>query len=256
MTNKKKKTKSIVLVKPAELSLSPEVLISQAIKKGATVDTLERLLAMRNQLKKEKAEEAYHTAMAEFQAECPIIKKKKRVNNKDGSKRYSYAPLESIVEQVKPLIQKYGFSYTIDAKVETEWVEAICKVVHKFGHNESGSFKIPIDTEAYMSQPQKFAAALTFAKRYAFCDAFGILTGDDDNDAQDDTQIDNEKKPLKLSDKPTIATTISGIRTSEDITALNKANKAIQGSDNYTETQKRTLLSAIEERLKELKNEK
>ena len=28
------------------------------------------------------------------------------------------------------------------------------------------------------------AAAQTFAKRYAFCNAFGILTGDDDNDAQ------------------------------------------------------------------------
>jgi ERF superfamily. len=34
-----------------------------------------------------------------------------------------------------------------------------------------------------MSDTQHVAAALTFAKRYAFTNAFGIMTGDDDNDA-------------------------------------------------------------------------
>ena len=49
-----------------------------------------------------------------------------------------------------------------------------------------------------MSQTQVEAAALTFAKRYAFCNAFGILTGDEDTDAkrptgdQDSQQITNQ----------------------------------------------------------------
>ena len=238
--------------KSKEIQLSPESLISQAIKSGATVDTLERLLAMRNQLKNERSEEAYNTSMAEFQSDCPVIKRNKRVNNKDGSKRYSYAPLESIVKQVKPLIQKHGFSYTIDAKVDDLWVEAICKVVHKFGHSESGSFKIPIDPESYMTQPQRFASALTFAKRYAFCGVFGILTGDEDNDAQ---YIGNDK-PKKSSDKPNIATTIAGIRTSKDVAALDKVHKGINKSKNYSKAQKNTIMVAIEERLIELKSEK
>jgi hypothetical protein len=38
-----------------------------------------------------------------------------------------------------------------------------------------------------MSQTQVEAATLTFAKRYAFCNAFGILTGDEDIDAQPET---------------------------------------------------------------------
>ena len=33
-----------------------------------------------------------------------------------------------------------------------------------------------------MSDSQKYAGALTFAKRYAFCNAFGILTADEDID--------------------------------------------------------------------------
>jgi hypothetical protein len=35
-----------------------------------------------------------------------------------------------------------------------------------------------------MNEPQRFASALTFAKRYAFCNAFGILTGDEDDNAE------------------------------------------------------------------------
>ena len=35
-----------------------------------------------------------------------------------------------------------------------------------------------------MSDSQVVAAASTFSKRYAFCNAFGILTGDEDNDGQ------------------------------------------------------------------------
>ena len=41
---------------------------------------------------------------------------------------------------------------------------------------------MPIDKDGFMNTPQKFASALTYAKRYAFCNAFGILTADEDDD--------------------------------------------------------------------------
>ena len=62
------------------------VLISQAIDKNASVQTMERLLAMRRELKAEYAREAYDNAMSAFQAECPIIKKTKNVFTKTGKK--------------------------------------------------------------------------------------------------------------------------------------------------------------------------
>ena len=55
---------------------SPEYLISQAIEKGASVETMEKLLAMRTQLKQEWAKEQYYIAMAKLQAEMPIIENK------------------------------------------------------------------------------------------------------------------------------------------------------------------------------------
>jgi hypothetical protein len=160
------------------------LLIAQAIDKNVNVETMEKLLAMRTQLKSEWARDQFHVALAAFQAACPIIKKAKEVMNKDGkSVRYRYAPLDSIVTQVKDLLKEHGFNYRTDAKIEGRSVEAFCIVTHNAGHSERSSFLVPIDPEAYMSDAQKFAAALTFAKRYAFVNSFGILTADEDTDS-------------------------------------------------------------------------
>jgi len=56
-------------------------------------------------------------------------------------------------------------------------------VHHDAGHEEESSFSVPIDTESFMNAPQKVGSARTFAMRYAYCNAFGILTSDEDDDA-------------------------------------------------------------------------
>jgi hypothetical protein len=181
-------TKKNTLVKQSSPSpmtaLDVQVLIAQAIDKNVPVETMEKLLSMRMQLKAEWAKEQYHEALAAFQAEMPILKKTKIVMNKDGkTERYRYAPLDSIVTQLRSLIEKHGFSYRIEAGIDGRVVNATCAVTHTAGHSESSSFAVPIDPDAYMNEAQKYAAALTFAKRYAFCDSLGVLTGDQDDDA-------------------------------------------------------------------------
>ena len=195
MKNKKHRIekKAVVKIEPRNLN-SAETLIAKAIDNKVPVETMERLLVMRRELKQEKAKESFDRDLANFQGECPVINRTKIVKNKDGSKRYAYAPLESIVEQTKKLFQKYGFSYTVDTQVDSNFVTAICTVTHEQGHCQTSRFKIPIQSDAYMTKPQTFAAALTFGKRYAFCNAFGILTGDEDNDAIS-TVMDTTKPP-------------------------------------------------------------
>jgi hypothetical protein len=163
-----------------------EGLLSKAVDAKAAVEVLERLAVMRREMKAEAAKEGYDRAMADFQAECPVIKKEEAVMNKDRTKgeRYRYAPLDAIVTQTKGLLRKHGFSYTLTAEVEDKWVTAVVRVKHTLGHMEESKFKVPIDPESYMNAPQRFASALTFAKRYAFCNSFGILTGDGDDDAR------------------------------------------------------------------------
>jgi len=160
-------------------------MVQRAIDKGVPVETMERLLAMYEKLQARQAKAEFDRALAAFQAECPTIQKTKKVMNKDGrSVRYQYAPLEVIVQQVKGLLEKHGFSYTVDAEVEPGLVRATCKATHQAGHSQTSSFSVPIDKDAYMNPAQQCASALTFAKRYAFVNAFGILTGDEDDDSQ------------------------------------------------------------------------
>lgn len=185
------------IVEPAECATSAEALISQAIQKNVPVETMERLLAMRRELKAEYAKEEYDKAMSAFQAECPIIEKTKVVMNKDGrTVRYKFAPIESIVKQVQPFLKKHGFSYSINAKVNGG-ITIVCKVTHEAGHSEISEFSVPIEKDAYMNEQQKVASASTFAKRYAFCNAFGILTGDEDDDSQTSGQPQAPQQPQR-----------------------------------------------------------
>lgn len=156
-----------------------EAVFRLAVEKGGGADTLERLMAIRREVKAEQAKAAFDMALAAFQSECPVIKK-----TKAGPKNaYHFAPLDEIVEQTKALRAKHGFSHQITTETSNGKVKAICKVTHRDGHFDTAVFEAPIDQRnAMQSDPQKYAAALTFATRYAFRSAFGIVTGDDDND--------------------------------------------------------------------------
>ena len=180
-----------------------EVLISQAIDKGSPIDTLERLMALRKEVLAEKAREAFNAAMAAFQDECPVIEKTKVVRTKSGAEAYKYAPIESIVSQVKGVIQKHGFRYSTTMKLGEKTVTVFCRVVHHLGHEEVSEMEVPIsEGTQIMSKSQVVAAASTFAKRYAFLNAFGIMTGDEDNDAAKQEEPQAKAAPAKETPKP------------------------------------------------------
>lgn len=162
-----------------------ESMIALAITEKLPVDSMERILAMRRELKSEWAKEQYDKAMAAFQADCPTIEKTKEVKTNTGTLAYKYAPIESIVAQVKGLLQEHGFSYSTQMELKENGVRVIVRVTHASGHSEESPMEVPFGNKTnVMSQTQVVAAAQTFAKRYAFCNAFGILTGDEDNDAK------------------------------------------------------------------------
>jgi hypothetical protein len=164
-------------------------LIAQAIEKNTPVETMERLLAIAKDMKAEWAKEQFTKAMAAFQAECPTIEKTKEIYTNDGKLAYKYAPLESIVEQVKEALQRNGFSYSTNMELLETGVKVFVKATHISGHSEVTEMNVPLGGKTkIMSDTQQVAAAQTFAKRYAFCNAFGILTGDEDTDASQVSQ--------------------------------------------------------------------
>lgn len=172
-----KKDNQITEVKNEVVPMTAEKLMSQAIEKGTSPETMEKLLALHREMKKDWAKEQYDKAMAAFQAECPTIAKTKKGYN------YMYADLTAIDEQTKQLRATHGFSHTFDTDETEKGLVIYCIVKHVAGHSERSKAFIEKETTTKMNSSQQSGAAMTYGKRYAFVNAFGILTGDEDTDA-------------------------------------------------------------------------
>lgn len=154
-------------------------LLTKAIDSKSAVEIIKELRTMALEDQQRAAKREFDLALAAFQSECPVIKKEKF-----GAKQaYKYCPLDEMIPQVQPLLLKHRFSFTLSSDVTDGFVKAVLELKHFAGHSEKSEFKVPVDTRnPMMNEQQRYGGAMTFAKRYAFCNALGIMTGDDDND--------------------------------------------------------------------------
>ena len=165
-----------------------DMLMVEAVRSG-NLEVMERVMAIRRELKAEAASEAFFSAMAAFRSECPVIKRTKPVWNKEHTRiMYHYAPLDQIEKVVGPIIARYGLSYSFKAHIERPVdkeqepdLVMECYVHHEAGHCEISPFRLPISGD-YMNKNQQRGNTNSYAKRYAFCNAFGIMTEDEDDD--------------------------------------------------------------------------
>lgn len=211
-------------------AINADSLIAQGIDKGVPVETLERLLAMRKEILEDQAKEAFYEALTRFQSECPTIKKTKEVKGNNGSVRYRYESIDGIVKQVSPTLKLCGLSYTINTDQTEELITAICTIHHVQGFSKESKFSVPIEKEAYMNDAQKSGSALSYAKRYAFCNALGIMTTDQDDDAQSlGAQISPQEIYKKCSEvmRATIDN-ISSVITIADAIDRNELDVAVE----------------------------
>lgn len=167
------------------------------------LERLEKLMDLRDRDEAFKAKKSFDKAMSDFQADCPVIKKTKAgAVTKGGQLKFKYADLGMIVSQVKEILSKHGLSYTMKTKIlQNGNVKATCIAKHFDGGSDESSLEVPVTKVAdhIMTQTQSTASATSFAKRYAFCDVFGILTADEDNLDQMNYADVDEKNPKDLA---------------------------------------------------------
>jgi len=217
-TEQPKKSKPKALARREETAIAAQssdgqmlqTLMTEAIRSG-NKELMREVMEIRRELKAEAAKEAFNTALSAFQAECPVIEKKKVVREKQergGGVRYRYAPLDYIQRVAGPYLTKHGFSYELQADAvgsdkEGYYMEATCTMRHAAGHEHTPKpFRIPITFSDFMNKQQSFGSASTFSKRYAFCGAFGIATGDEDDDGQAAGYTPNQARELKNARQP------------------------------------------------------
>lgn len=164
-------------------------LIQSAINKGIDPEALGKLLDLQDRVIAKQAASEFTLALKGFQSECPIIGK-----NKDGH-NYRYADLDKIITVIRPLLDKYGLSYSFDSDVTETNVAVTCTICHVSGHSKQTRFAAPIDPNAKgMSATQKFASVTTYGRRYSLVMSLGIVVAEEDRDAAEEFDAPEQKK--------------------------------------------------------------
>jgi hypothetical protein len=152
-------------------------------------DRLERFLDLQIKMEDRQAEADFNAALAGFQAECPAIVKNKKVDftSKSGNKtQYNYSALDEIAEVIRPVLAKYGLSYSFDlAPQDGGMVKLITIINHKSGNTRTSSYLFnDLHDDQRMNASQRRKSAVTYAKRAGLENALGIVTTEEDDDAR------------------------------------------------------------------------
>lgn len=252
-------------------SMNIEALMEKALMQNASIETVERLVALSERMQAQWAKQQFNRALAKFQKECGPIVKTKPVFKKGATPaekkafyekgdpsgvQYVYAALEDVLAQATPVLYANGFSFTMKAEVYTKDMElkAICLLHHADGHTEPTDFTVPIGSD-YMSKQQQFGAAMQFAKRYAFLNATGLQPLGEDTDARGPDKREGGggkdhlfKEPTAKSDKRKDAPEQHG-----DPSTAQKAYPSIKRANNDSDSVQKSSLSTLRSNMKRLK---
>jgi hypothetical protein len=168
--------------------IDAQLLLQKAVEGNANIETIERLVALAKDVRGEQAREAWHEAMAEFQRRCPSIKKTSHAEivTARGFYSYSYAPLDQIMETIRPLLGELGLSVSWSStKIDPQRITMSCQISHVLGHKESsGEISMPIPDASERgggNTAQRVGSALTYARRYSLLQVTGLAPEDDDD---------------------------------------------------------------------------
>lgn len=116
-------------------------------------------------------------ALVAAQAEFPKILKDKKVKVKiksGGEYEFSYAPLDSIIDKVRPLLFANGLVFIQSAGDKT----VVTRLIHQSGEWMETD---PMPVLASSGSPQDYGSGISYARRYQLAALLGIASEDDDD---------------------------------------------------------------------------
>jgi len=176
---------------------SPAAMIKDAVKGGADLEKLEKLLELQIKWEANEAMKAYHKAMAAFKQNPPVIEKDKTVAYKEV--KYNHASLANVVLKITAELSKHGLSAHWTTK-QNGAVTVTCKITHVLGHSEETTLTAQADTTGSKNPIQAMGSTLSYLQRYTLLSATGLATSEMDNDAQAEVEYISEKQLSALLD--------------------------------------------------------
>lgn len=182
-------------------AVTPDDVLRIAVQSGASIDQLERLMALRERHeqaqereRKRLAELAFREDFAKFKAKNIVVPKTKSVQQRgrDGKAGPSYMQSELSVAAglLQPALAECGFGYRFDVQFErgegggAPWCTVICMLEHRGGHVETVKLGGPPDDSGSKNALQEMQSSSTFLQRHALFAVTGTSQAGADNDGR------------------------------------------------------------------------
>lgn len=161
---------------------SPASMMLAAMDRGASLEQIEKMMALQERWEANEARKAYNAAFSAFKAEAVRIVKNREVT--DGPLRgKAYAELHSVVDALTPALSRHGLSASWKlTKDEPQWMEVTCTLRHVNGHEEVVSMGGPPDAGGAKNAIQARASTKSYLERYTLKAICGVAEGGEDDD--------------------------------------------------------------------------
>jgi len=161
---------------------SPASMMMAALRQGASLEQVEKMMALQERYEATEARKAYNAAFSAFKAEAVRIVKNKHVTNGPLQGK-SYAELFAVVDALTPALSRHGLSASWKlTKDEKDWMEVTCYLRHVNGHEESVSMGGPPDAGGAKNAIQARASTKSYLERYTLKAICGVAEGGEDDD--------------------------------------------------------------------------
>lgn len=162
-------------------SSSPLAILQQAVLQGASMDMIEKLMALQERHEANEARKAFDQAMADAKAEIKPILKTKKVDftSQKGRTNYDYEDLADVSEIADPILSKYGLSTRFRSVQDGSKLTIICIVSHRQGHREETALSAHNDDTGNKNAVQAIGSTATYLQRYTKKIALGLAATKD-----------------------------------------------------------------------------
>lgn len=171
---------------------------------------------------------AIYGALAKAQAKFPAVSRSKEVTVRSdkGSYKFKYAPLESILEAVRPALAANELAVFHRIELPNGKPELVAVLAHSSG--ETVESRMPLSLAGKM---QEQGSELTYKKRYTLQSVLGISADDDDDANAADGNTITEQTERKPSAKVTSLPPTPSEKKAQEIEAGFRAAKTKAAMD-------------------------
>ena len=177
---------AVVTVEPSPQAVTPMAMLQLAVEKGASVEQLERLMALQERYEANEAKKEFVAAMTRFKESPAIIEKKKLVdfpNSKGGRTTYKHATLATVCDAIGPALSAVGISHRWETEqLEGGQIKVTCILTHARGHSEKVWLQAGRDESGGKNNIQAVGSTVTYLQRYTLLAATGMAVQDQRDD--------------------------------------------------------------------------